>query len=72
VRLASKIAIPLSGRIEQASAMEELFQRRLAEARGTDAKETSSAENSPWERIFSRSRTGRSRGYQRNPLRIEG
>jgi hypothetical protein len=72
VRLASKIAIPLSGRIEQASAMEELFQRRLAEARGTDAKETGSAENSPWDRIFSRSRSGRARGGMRELGRLPG
>lgn len=62
VRLASKIAIPLSGRIEQANAMEELFQRRLAEALGIDAKETASADNPKWDRVFSRSRLLGSRG----------
>lgn len=71
-RLAGKIAIPLSGRIEQADAMETLFQRRLAEAQGIDAKETASADNSPWTKIFHRSRLGRVRGARRNPLRIEG
>lgn len=70
VRLAGKIAIPLSGRIEQADAMETLFQRRLAEALGIDAKETGSADNSAWERIFSRSRLGRSRGNRRDPNRL--
>ncbi len=69
-RLASKIAIPLSGRIEQASAMEELFQRRLAEARGIDAKETQGADNAPWEKVFSRSRSQRSRGGRVNPNRL--
>lgn len=72
VRLASKIAIPLSGRIEQADAMETLFQRRLAEAMGIDSKETASADNPSWEKIFSRSRTLRARGTRRNPTRIEG
>jgi hypothetical protein len=74
VRLASKIAIPLSGRLEQAEAMEALFQRRLAEAQGIDAKETAGADNSPWERIFSRSRLLRSRwqGLRRDPNRLGG
>ncbi len=67
VRLAGKISIPISGRIEQANAMEELFQRRLSEALGADSKETGSAENSPWDKIFSRSRLARARGYRRNP-----
>lgn len=69
-RLASKIAIPLSARIEQASAMEELFQRRLAEARCTDAKETNGADNAPWDKLFSRSRSLRSRGGRVNPNRF--
>ncbi len=71
-RLASKIAIPLSGRIELADAMETLFQRRLGEARGIDAKETASGDNPTWDKVFDRTRTGRVRGYRRNPLRIEG
>jgi hypothetical protein len=70
VRLAARIAIPLSGRIEQADAMETLFQRRLAEAQGIDAKETGGADNSPWDRIFSRTRLGRARGYRRDPNRL--
>lgn len=72
VRLASKIAIPISGRLEQADAMETLFHRRLAEAQGIDSKESAGADNPAWEKIFGRSRTLRARGAMRNPLRIEG
>lgn len=71
VRLAQKIALPLSARLEQAQALEDLFQRRLKEAQGIDAKETGSAENPGWERVLGRSRMGRVRGARRNPLRIE-
>lgn len=71
-RLAAKIAIPLSGRIEQADAMESLFKRRLEEAQSIDSKESAGAENPIWEKIFGRSRTLRARGAVRNPLRIEG
>ena len=72
VRLAQKIALPLSARLEQADALEGLFQRRLKEAQGIDAKETQSAENAGWEKVLGRSRLGRVRGARRNPLRIEG
>lgn len=72
VRLAQKIALPLSARLEQADALEGLFQRRLKEALSIDAKETQSAENAGWEKVLGRSRLGRVRGARRNPLRIEG
>lgn len=71
VRLAQKIALPLSARLEQAEALEQLFQRRLKEAQSIDAKETASGENPSWDRVLSRSRTGRARGYRRNPTRLE-
>lgn len=74
-RLASKIAIPLSARLEQAEALEGLFQRRLKEAQGIDAKETQSADNPGWEKVLGRSRLGRARsgrGYRRDPNHLGG
>jgi hypothetical protein len=71
-RLASKIAIPLSARLEQASTLEGLFLRRLKEAQGIDSKETQSAENPAWDKVLGRSRLGRARGYRRDPNHLGG
>lgn len=62
-RLASRIAIPLTGRIEQANAFEALFARRLAEAQKIDAHETGSGDNPAWEKVLTRSRLVRLRGW---------
>jgi len=71
-KLAQKIAIPLTAKIDLAAEMENLFQRKLAEAASIDAKETASADNPTWDKVLDRSRLGRVRGSVRNPLRIEG
>jgi hypothetical protein len=71
-RLASKISVPLSGRLDQTEMLEGLFRRRLAEARHADAAETHGGENAGWEKMLSRSRLARVRSTVRNPLRREG
>lgn len=71
-KLAQKIAIPLTAKIDLSDAMESLFQRKLAEAASIDAKETASADNPSWEKVLGRSRLSRARGYRRNPERLEG
>lgn len=71
-RLAHLIAIPLSARIEQADALEKLYQRRLSEASSIDAKETGSGENPKWDRVFSRSRLLQSRGVSLHGSGVPG
>lgn len=71
LRLASKVAVSLTGSSEKSTLMLQLFGKALAEARQADAQEAGSRENSSWGRIFSRSRLLRARGHRRNPLRLE-
>jgi hypothetical protein len=71
LRLAHKIAIPLTDNAEKSTLMLQLFGKALAEARQVDAQESGSAENSGWRRIFSRSRLLNQRARLRNPLRLE-
>lgn len=71
LRLAHKIAIPLSGSPEKSAFMLQMFGKALAEARQVDAQECGSREKSAFARIFSRSRLLRARGRGRNPLRLE-
>lgn len=70
-RLASKIAIPLSARIEQMQSMEQVFRVRMSEARHIDGMETQGGENAAWEKVLGRSRLGRIRGHRRDPERLE-
>lgn len=71
VRLALKIAVPLTGSTEVQSAMFSLFQKALGDARHADAAENGSREKSAWTRIFGRSRLLRARTWRRDPLRLE-
>lgn len=71
LRLAMKIAVPLTGSTEQQAAMAALYQKALNEARHADAMETGGREKPAWARIFGRTRLNRSRVDRRNPLRLE-
>lgn len=65
-RQAAKIAAALT--LPSTSALESLFQKRLAEARQADAQECGSRENPSWARVFGRSRLIQAKLQGRNPL----
>lgn len=71
MRLAYKIAVPLSGSTEKSAFMLQMFGKALAEARQVDAQESGSRENSGWDRVLGRSRLLNGRRVTRDPLRIE-
>ena len=71
LRLAVKVAVPLTGSAEMQAAMLGMFQKALAEARQADAVESGGREKSAWTRIFGRSRLLRARTWRRDPLRLE-
>lgn len=70
-KLASKIAIPLTARIEQMQSMEQIFRLRMSEARQIDAVETQGGENSQMSKVLGKSKLLQVRGHRRNPLRLE-
>jgi len=67
VRLAGKIALPLTGSEEKAITFARLFREALGEARQHDAQESGTGRNPRWQKVFSRSRLLRARGTGRNP-----
>ena len=67
IRLAGKIALPLTGSEEKAITFARLFREALGEARQHDAQESGTGRNPRWAKVFSRSRLLRSRGSGRNP-----
>lgn len=71
LRLACKIAVPLSASAEMQAAAMAMFQKALGEARHADAMEAGGREKSAWSRIFGRSRLLRARTWRRDPLRLE-
>lgn len=71
LRLAMKIAVPMTGSSEQQAAMGAMFQKALNEARHVDAMESGGREKTAWSRIFGRTRLLRTRSHQRNPERLE-